>query len=542
MKKRFNKQKFQRKNFSKPSFEKFEKPDEINIEDINLDIFGRDVLIKGIIEKIIQTTGPTIFIISDGTRVLSIKGFEKAGERAFPEIKEGDSVSAVIKIEEFKGEIEGDIRKISKLNPKEHEELLKKIEGIQKKRAKITEVPFLVKSPILDKLRDRFLKAAEEIRLAIIQQRPIIVRHHNDADGYSAGYALEKAILPLIEKEQPSEKAAWEYFLRAPCAAPFYEIDDSIRDAAMSLRNVAKFSNKLPLVIVVDNGSTPEDLLAIQHGKIHGMEFIVVDHHYSSKDVISREVLTHINPFLVEEDGSKFSAGMLCTELARLINPSVENIEQIPAMAGLADKIDLANPRIIEEYLKIAKKEGYSKELLKDISKVIDFVSSKVRFMEVREYIGVLFGEPRKKQRDLIDLLTPHIKELEKKAIAIARSNAKTEEIGKTILQTLDIERTFPKFGFYPKQGMCVSMMHDNLQASENIKNLVSVGIMDTALTMRATDSANFSVHDLIAFLDKRLPNAFVAGGGHKNAGSITFIPNKREEIIGLLKEFIQSR
>lgn len=84
----------------------------------------------------------------------------------------------------------------------------------------------------------------------------------------------------MIEKEHGSEKASYEFFLRAPSQAPFYEIDDSIRDTATSLRNVAKFSNKMPLIIITDNGSTPEDLFAIKQGKIHGAEFIVVDHHF----------------------------------------------------------------------------------------------------------------------------------------------------------------------------------------------------------------------------------------------------------------------
>jgi RecJ-like exonuclease len=63
---------------------------------------------------------------------------------------------------------------------------------------------------------------------------------------------------------------------------------------------------------------------------------------------------------------------------------------------------------------------------------------------------------------------------------------------------------------------------------------------MDTAITIRATDKANFSVHKLLEFLKSKLPSAFVEGGGHKNAGSISFIPNKKEEIIKYLKEFIK--
>lgn len=532
------KQGFERKEFKlERRFEDFD--EETFLKDINLEL--SEVVVSGVIERIFQTGGPTIFTLSDGTGTLSLKGFAGQGVRSYPEINEGDSVKAIIEINEFNGDIEGEIKSIKKLSSEEHKQFLNKIINLQKQRAKVDAIPFLVKSTILDKLKDKMMEAAFQIKLAIIQNRPIIVRHHNDTDGYSAGYSLEHAILPLIEKEHGSDKAGWEFFLRAPSQAPFYEIDDSIRDTALSLRNVAKFSNKMPLVIIADNGSSPEDLFAIKQGKIHGMEFIVIDHHYFDEDVITKEVLVHINPFLVGEDGAKFSAGMLCAELARLINP-LPGLEPIPAIAGLADRIDIANAKVIEDYLNVAKKTGYSKELLINISKVIDFVSAKIRFMEVREYIGVIFGEPRDKQEKLVNLMAPYIINLEQKGLMIAKNNAKLEKIGNTTLQMLDIENTFPSFGFYPKPGKCIGMVHDNLQSEKKVTNLVSVGLMNTAMTMRATDEANFSVHELIKYINDKLPESFVEGGGHKNAGAITFLPNKQGEIIKLLKEFINSR
>jgi RecJ-like exonuclease len=536
----------QKKQFTKKPFKGMRKPireeaREIFIKDIDTNSKSR-IILTGSVNRVIQTGGPTIFVVSDGTGNLSLKGFTKPGERAYPEIEEGDSIRATVSIGEFKGEIEGEIYNIFKLSPEQQKEFLKNLKKLETERAKITPPEFLVQSPILHKLRDRFIEAATQIRLAIIQDRPIIVRHHNDTDGYSSGFALERAIIPLIQKQHNSVKAPWEFFLRAPSAAPFYEIDDSIRDTANSLRNVAKFSNKMPLVIIADNGSTQEDLMAIKQGKIHGEDFIVVDHHGFDKDVISDEVLVHINPFLVGEDGSHFSAGMLCTELARFINPEVGNISQIPSLAGFADRIDLGNPKIMHEYLKIAEKEGYTKELLSDIALVIDYVSAKVRFMEVREYIEVLFGEPRDRQKHLVHLMAPHIKSLDKKGLEIGKANAMQELIGKTTLQQINIEETFPGFGFYPKPGRAVGLIHDNIQKEEKITNIVTVGVMATAVTIRATDEANFSVHELLKFLNKKLPNAFVEGGGHKNAGSITFIPNKKEEVVQYLKEFIKGR
>jgi len=385
------------------------------------------------------------------------------------------------------------------------------------------------------------ISAATEIRLAVLQSRPIIVRHHNDTDGYCSGFALERAIIPLIQKEHKAPKAAWEYFTRAPCAAPYYELTDSIKDTSNSLRNVAKFSNKMPLIIIADNGSTQEDLMGILQAKVHGADIIVVDHHGFEKDVISKEVLEHINPFLVGESGSSFSAGMLCAELARFINKDVTNISQIPALAGFADRIDLEAPEVMENYMKIAEKEGYSKKLLHDLSLVIEFTSAKVRFMEVREYVEVLFGEPRNKQRELVELMAPYIRDLDAKGLAIGKEHAVVEEMGNITVQKIFIEETFPGFGFFPKPGRSVGLVHDSLKR-EGKNKLVSVGIMNTAMTFRATDEANFSVHGLIEFLNKELPNAFVEGGGHKNAGSITFLPKSKDMIIELFNRFVESR
>lgn len=514
---------------------------ELNLKDIGPATKGK-VLVKGLVDRVIQTGGPTVFVVTDGTGTLSLKGFVSPGERAYPEINEGDTITATITVDEFQGELEGNLVRIKKLSDEEHKLFLKKIEKIQRERAKVVPQEFLVKSPILDKLKDRFIKAAEEIRLAVIQDRPIIVRHHNDADGYSSGYSLEKAILPLIENQHNSPKAPWEFFLRAPCTAPLYEIDDSIRDTANSLRNVAKFSNKMPLIIIADNGSSPDDLFAIKQGKIHGSDFIVIDHHGFEEDVISSQVKVHINPFLVGEDGSHYSAGMLCSELARFINPEVENISQIPAMAGFADMIQLGNPKVMEDYMKIAEEEGYTKELLSDISLVIDYVSTRVRFMEVREYIEVLFGEPRKKQKELVELMAPHIRKMNAKGLAMGKTNAEVEKIGAVTLQMIDIDATYPGFGFYPRPGRAIELAHSDYENNHPEEGLITIGIMRTAITMRATDSANFDVHALIKGLNEDLPNAFVEGGGHKNAGSINFLPYMKEKVIIYLKEFIQKR
>ncbi len=540
-----NKFDYKKKN-SKPNFRFDAREFSVNenasrksIGEISIADKGESFSLFGVIEKVVQTGGPTIFSLSDGTGILSLKAFDGAGVRAYPQVDVGDVIKSIVNIEEYNDELEGEVKNIWKLNEADKKEFLEGLVKIEKERAKVEIVPFLVESPILEKLKDRFVKAATEIRLAVIQSRPIIIRHHSDADGYSAGYALEKAILPLIEKQHgTAPKAAWEFYTRAPCNAPMYELDDSIRDTAHSLSNAAKFSNKMPLILIVDTGSGKEDLLGIRQGRVHGEDFIVVDHHQFEEDVISEETLVNINPFLVGESGAEFSAGMLCVELARLVNPDPNlNILQIAAMAGLADRTD--NPEVLKAYLEIASKFGYDEKLLREIASVIDFVSSKLRFMEAREYIEVLFGEPRAKQKALVSLLAPHIVNLDKKGLEIAKAAVKVEKIGEITVQVLAIEESFSR-GFYPKPGRVTGIIHDYVQTSSNVDKVVTLGCMTDAITMRATDKSNFSVHDLIASLNKDIPEAFVEGGGHKNAGSIRFVPSKRKEVLELVKVFIK--
>lgn len=496
---------------------------------------GKSIALAGIIDRIAQTTGPTLFSLVDGSGTLMLKGFDGAGVRAYPQINEEDTVKVIVQVKEFQGMLEGEIIRITKLEGAAANQLKKEIEAEERRRAAVQPIPFLVKSPILDKLKERYVQAATEIRLAIVRNRPIIVRHHNDCDGYSSGYSLERAIIPLIIKQHGGGKAPWEYYTRSPSMAPFYEIEDSIKDAAHSLRDVAKFSNKMPLILIVDTGSGSESLLGIKQGKIHGADFIVVDHHFFEEDVTSKEVLVHINPFLVEEDGAKFSAGMLCTELARFINPAVM-VDYLPALSGMADRID--NPTVIAEYLKIAEKKGYTKALLEDIAAMIDYVSTKLRFMEGREYIEVVFGDPIDKQKALVALMNPYIRGLQKRGLEIAKSTVKKEKIGKCTLQLLFVEETFSR-NAYPKPGQVVGMLHDLIQEKEHLKSVVSIGVLSDLVTIRATEESGFIVHDFLSALEKNVPESFPEGGGHKQAGAIRFVPIQKEKVLAILRSYL---
>ena len=58
----------------------------VQISDVSGSSPGRVVTLMGSVDRIVQTGGPTVFYITDGTGNLALKGFEGAGTRAYPEI------------------------------------------------------------------------------------------------------------------------------------------------------------------------------------------------------------------------------------------------------------------------------------------------------------------------------------------------------------------------------------------------------------------------------------------------------------------------
>ena len=128
---------------------------------------------------------------------------------------------------------------------------------------------------------------------------------------------------------------------------------------------------------------------------------------------------------------------------------------------------------------------------------------------------------------------------LDAKGLEMGKNNSTIEKLGNNHFQIIDIDNTFPGFGFFPKPGRSVSLVHGYSESEKKMEKLVTIGLMRTAITIRATNGANFSAHKLIKLLNEKLPNAFIEGGGHKNAASISFLPNKQQEVLKLFKEYV---
>ena len=155
---------------------------------------GKIVRIDGMVQQIQQTSGPTIFIISDESGTTEIAAFDKAGERSYPEIELDDAVQVIGEVNEHSGKTQIESSSMIKLDSESTRQLNKLIDDALDRKAQPQDVDFLVKSDVLNRLKPKMYEAAQKIRRAILDGRTILLRHHNDADGIVSGVAMERPL------------------------------------------------------------------------------------------------------------------------------------------------------------------------------------------------------------------------------------------------------------------------------------------------------------------------------------------------------------
>ncbi|MDD1647092.1 MAG: OB-fold nucleic acid binding domain-containing protein, partial [Methanomicrobiales archaeon] len=159
---------------------------------------GRMVRVEGEVAQIKQTGGPTIFALVDGNGTVNAAAFIEAGVRAYPEVQLGDIVSIHGEVMQRNSQLQVEVSGLAVLEGEEADRVRGAIDAALTERATPVERPFLVESPVLEKLRVPMLQIAAALRKAVFLGQPILVRHHADADGICAAVAIEQAVVSLI--------------------------------------------------------------------------------------------------------------------------------------------------------------------------------------------------------------------------------------------------------------------------------------------------------------------------------------------------------
>lgn len=487
------------------------------------------------IAQIKQTSGPTIFTMIDETGKENAAAFIEAGKRAYPEVELGDIVHVSGEVMMRNDQLQVEVSRMEVLSGDDKEEVVKRIEKALEDRAYPDEIPFMIESEVLERLRPAMEEVAYRIRKAVFTNQPIILRHHADADGIVAAVSVEKAVTSLIREEGGDPDLESHLFKRAPSKAPFYEIEDVTRDLDFALKDNVKFGQKLPLILMMDNGSTEEDEPSYRMAKVYGLSILVVDHHHP--DESTDEFLSaHVNPYHAGGDFG-VTAGMLGAELARMIHPPVEeHIRHFPAVAAVGDRSEAPERK---KYLSLVEDE-YSEDECKDIALALDYMQFWLRFNDGREIV-----------KDILNLNNDSLRHKRLVSLLVTEANAAIDEQIKTsmphveravlknsgLLFMIDVEIYAHRFTF-PPPGKTSGEIHDILCRENEGKPVVTLGIGPDFAVIRSR-GVLMNIPRMVRELREEIDGGGVNGGGHLVVGSIKFVEGMRNTVIEKLLEKI---
>lgn len=489
---------------------------------------GRTVLIEGEVAQIKQTSGPTIFTLVDESGTENAAAFVEAGVRAYPDIQLGDIVGVVGEVMQRNNQLQIEVASIVALGDEDAARVRKRIDQALDERSEPEDFPFLVQSEVLEILKPAMRNVAKRIRKAVFTAQPIVLRHHADADGICAAVAVEQAVTALIRESGGDFDADYFLFKRAPSKAPFYEIEDITRDLDFALKDNVRYGQKLPMILLMDNGSTDEDVPALRAAQVYGLPVLVVDHHHPD-EIVDQYLVGHVNPYHVGGDFG-ITAGMLGCEIARMVNPAVENqIRHLPAIAAVGDRSEAAERA---RYLEIVSQD-YSLDDCRDIALALDYEQFWLRFNDGREIIKDILnlsGEPERHRR-LVKLLVEGANRAIEEQMEAVMPHVELRVLPNGAhLFMLDVEIYAHRFTF-PPPGKTSGEVHDRLVQKYAGTPVVTLGFGPDFAVLRSR-GVMMNIPQMVRELRKEIVGGGVNGGGHLVVGSIKFVEGMRSNVL----------
>jgi len=495
---------------------------------------GETVTVEGEIVQIKQTGGPTIVQVGDGTGIVGCAAFAGAGVRAYPELSVGDTVRLRGEAESRGGTIQLEIDDVTVLDGDEAATVRDRLADGRTERATPAEIDPLVEWEAFEEIRTELVEVARLLRQTVLEGQPIRIRHHADGDGMCAAIPVQQALEAFVAEVHGSSDAARHRVKRLPSKAPFYEMEDVTRDLNFALEGEARHGHKLPLLLMLDNGSTEEDVPAYRKLAHYDVPVAVVDHHHPDPEAVDDLLDAHVNPYL---DGLDYSitTGMMCVELARLIHPEItDDLQHVPAVAGLSDR---SSAEAMDDYVELAAEEGYDYEDLKDVGDALDYAAHWLRYRDGKQLVADVLnvGGDSERHAELVEFLSDRAERDVNRQLDAVRPHVESERLDSGVrFHRVDLENFAHRFT-YPAPGTTTGELHDEL-VREHREPVITVGYGPDFAVLRS-DGVRLDIPQMVTELNEELPGAGVSGGGHLVVGSIKFVEGRREDVIDALVE-----
>jgi RecJ-like exonuclease len=485
-------------------------PERVAVESLG-DRVGDRVRIEGEVVGARQTGGPTIFEVRDETAVVDCAAFVEAGVRAYPEVGEGDVVRLDGEVELRRGELQIETEDLTELTDEEADAVEQRLVDALSEKARPETVEPLADHEAVAAVTEQLTDAAEAVRTAVLQSRPIVVRHAATADGYVAGAAIERAVLPLIREEHARADAEYHFFTRRPLDDPVYGMDAATNDVTRMLQDNERHDEKLPLVVLVGVGGTTDSLDGLGLLGVYGASRVVVDADTVDSEVVD-EASVLVSPNLTDTDVADLSTGALGANLAAAVNADVtDDLSHLPAVSYWEGTPDA--------YLDLADEAGYDRTRTRELREAVALEAYYQSYQDKRELITDLLFEDD-------GGLAGHVSEQFRKKlddeVATAKANVESRAVEGVDVAVLDADSYSHRFDFPP-----TSLLADTLSRRDDAAATV---VYATDELFVRTD-ADIDVRAVAASASEAVPEGGVTAVGVRQ-NRIEFLSGARDDVV----------
>ena len=504
-----------------------ERPQEYDLTPVEVldDHVGEDVRIEAEVVDIRQTSGPTVFEVRDETGGVDCAAFEEAGVRAYPGVETSDIVRLDGEVRRRRGELQVETETLAVLEDDERTTVTDRMADALTERARPDELDLLAEDVAADTVTDGIREAATAIRRAVLEDRPVVVRHNATADGYVAGVAIERATLPLVRDQHGGADAEYHYFDRRPLEDGVYDMADATKDVTGMLDNRERHDEKLPLFVFAASGATRESLDGFDLLSIYGAERVVVDAAEADSEVADT-VETLVSPSLAEAD-EPTTASALATNVAVHVNEDVrEEIAHLPAVSFWEGTPD--------GYLDAAADAGYDGDDVREIREAIALKAFYQSYEDKRELIADLLFPETDEERGLASHVSEQFRTKMDEEVETAEANLERRDVGGVRMALLDTDAYTHRYEFPP-----TTLLVDELRRRHHDDVSLVLGLAEDELYVRSTTTLDVrAVADAAA---EREPEAGIAAKSARD-GAIEFLSGERAAVLDAVLDALAER
>ena len=422
---------------------------------------GDRVELAAIVDAIRQTGGPTIFELTDHTGSVDVAAFEQAGVRAYPAVEVGDVIEVVGEVEQRRGDLQVETESLEILGPDDAMAVRESMEAARGAAAEPDTDELLGGVDALAPLRGGFVAVATAIRRAVIDGRPVVIRHRADAPGTMGAAAIERAVEAMIQDRAEREDAIYHQLNRRPLDDPAYDMDAATRDVTRLLEDAARHDEPTPLVVLMGIASPAVAAAGVELLSIYDVETVAVE-----ASPIDASVRTHLDELVApsrEEVPIALTDGIMGATLAAMISASVTDaVSHLPAASDPAHA-----PSV---YVELADEQGYDQARLEAVHQAISMEAFFQAYQGKPQLIGdLLFEDPT---GALVDHIAAQYQQKLETELRTAAANVTEQTVDGRPVRLLDAETYAHRFEF-PPRSLLAARLHDQFAESADAVTIV---------------------------------------------------------------------